>query len=318
MSNSKNNFAGDLANLARGLLMGAADVVPGVSGGTMALILGHYERLISAISHIDRELLRLALARKWRAAAEHMDLRFLIGLALGIASGVLMLATLMHYLLEHHQPYTYAAFTGLILGSCYLVAQRLHRWRPTQLAWAALGAAIAVGICLAQPVTTPLTPTTAFFSACIAICAMILPGISGAFVLLLLGLYFPVTELIKGILHFEFAPNDLFIVACFVCGCLVGLIAFSRVLRWQLERRHDSTMAMLAGLMAGSLLKIWPFQQVTPETAGLEFKQQVFQRIWPSTSSASLVAVLAIILIAATATLLLDVFGNWTKKNASS
>ncbi len=116
MSDRNTGFAGDAINWARGLCMGAADIVPGVSGGTIALILGHYERLVTAISHVDGNLLTLARNGKFSAATQYLDLRFLLGLLAGIATGIVGLASLMHYLLEHQQPYTYAAFSGLILA----------------------------------------------------------------------------------------------------------------------------------------------------------------------------------------------------------
>ncbi|GIX01017.1 MAG: DUF368 domain-containing protein [Pirellulaceae bacterium] len=272
----------DLLNWFRGLCMGAADIVPGVSGGTIALLLGHYERLVTAISHVDARLLRLLRTRRWRAAAEYLDLRFLIALALGIGTGIVALASLMHYLLEHHLPGTYAVFSGLVLASAMLVARRMHGWNSRRMLLLAVGALLAWRLCSLTPMHTPLTPWTAFLAAMVAICAMILPGISGAFVLLLLGVYHPVTELIKGLPHGEVTLEGGVLIVLFATGCATGLLLFSRLLRWLLEHRHDATLAVLIGLMLGSLYRIWPFQMATPETASLPFKQRAFEHHWPA------------------------------------
>ncbi len=310
MSDKNAGFTGDVINWARGLCMGAADIVPGVSGGTMALILGHYERLVTAISHVDRNLLSLARAGKFSAAAQYLDLRFLLGLLAGIATGIVGLASLMHYLLEHQQPYTYAVFSGLILGSSYLVARRLKSWTTVNVTLLIVGAIVAWQICLLTPAHSELTPLTAFFAATIAICAMILPGISGAFVLLLLGLYHPITELIKGLPRLEFSLQGLVIIAAFGSGCLVGLLAFTRLLKWLLAHRHDPTMAFLVGLMLGSLYKIWPFQQVTAETASLPFKEQIFHPLSPAASTANFALVAVLATAALISTLLLERIGT--------
>lgn len=310
MSDKSAGFTNDLANWARGLCMGAADIVPGVSGGTMALILGHYERLVTAISHVDGKLLGLVVKGKLSEAAEYLDLRFLIGLGLGIVTGIIGLASLMHYLLEKQQAYTYAAFTGLIIGSTYLVALRLKKWNAMSVVLLLVGALIAWQICRLTPIQTSLNPLNAFLAATVAICAMILPGISGAFVLLVLGLYHPITGLIKGLPHGEFTLAGLMNIAAFVLGCLVGLLSFSHVLKWLLAHRHDPTMAFLVGLMIGSLYKIWPFQQVTAETAALPFKEQVFQHVGPSASSASLTMVIVLAIAALLVTLVLEKIGS--------
>ncbi len=309
MSSRRNGFSEDITNWLRGLCMGAADIVPGVSGGTIALILGHYERLVTAISHIDRHLIRLARARKIGEALQYMDFRFLMGLGIGMVSGMVALASLMHHLLEHQRAYTYAVFFGLILGSSYLVARRLRQWNPSSVLSAIVGAVFAWQICRLQPMHGELTPMTAFLSACVAICAMILPGISGAFVLLLLGIYHPITELLKGMPRGEVSGEGIVIVATFILGCLVGLLAFSRLLKWLLKHKHDGTMAFLVGLMLGALYKVWPFQVVTADTVELPFKEQRFDPVWPAASQASWVGVLILGVLALLATIGLEWVG---------
>lgn len=276
----------------------------------MALILGHYERLVTAISHVDTTLIGLVRQGKFVEAMKHMDFRFLAAVGLGMASGILALASLMHYLLEHHLEYTYAVFSGMILVSSYLVARRLGSWNWATGIWTVIGAVFAWQVCLQQPLHGELTPMSAFLCASVAICAMILPGISGAFVLLLLGVYHPVTELLKGLPKGQVTFDGLVIIASFVLGCLAGLLAFSRVLRWLLTNKHDATLACLVGLMIGSLYKIWPFQQATEETAGLPFKEQQFQHLWPAESSASGFAVVGLALVAAVGTWMLEQLGT--------
>ncbi len=295
------NIRHDVLNWFRGLCMGAADIVPGVSGGTIALLLGHYERLVAAISHFDRRFLRLVFSRRIGEAADYVDLRFLMALVIGIGTGVVSLASLMHYLLEHHLTATYAVFSGLVAVSSWIVARRIRRWNAGSVALGALGAATAFFICRLTPMHTPLTPLTAFFSAAVAICAMILPGISGAFVLLVLGVYHPVTELIKGLPRGEVSIDGVELVVVFGAGCLAGLLAFSRLLRWLLEHRHDGTMAVLVGLMLGSLYRIWPFQSATSGTAELPFKMRQFVHRPPQDAvEIGLVAGLAVVAAAAT------------------
>lgn len=318
MSNSKVGITGDVVNWLRGLCMGAADIVPGVSGGTMALILGHYERLVNAISHVDRKFLSLLKDRKIKEALEHIDFRFIVALGVGILTGIVALASLLNYLLVNHQAYTYAVFSGLILGSSYLVSRRLKGWSGLGIVCMIIGAVIAWQICILQPMHGSLSPLTAFLAATVAICAMILPGISGAFILLLLGLYHPVTELIKGLPKGEFDVSGLIILAAFGTGCLVGLLSFSRFLKWLLANHHDSTLSFLCGLMLGSLYKIWPFQRVTPETAELEFKERRFDLIWPGESSASLTLVIVFAGVALIATLALEHIGKRFSEDDSS
>lgn len=321
MHNEKSGFIGDLGNWLRGVCMGAADIVPGVSGGTIALILGHYQRLVTAISHVDLQFLRLLRQRELGKALVHVDFRFLVALGLGIASGIVALASLLHYLLENQHAYTFSVFTGLILSSSYLVARRLHAWNGIAIAWMLGGAIVAWQICRLQPLHGELTPLSAFLSATVAICAMILPGISGAFVLLLLGVYHPITELIKGLPRGEVTIDGLVLIGIFLVGCAVGLLAFSRLLRWLLARKHDATMAFLVGLMLGSLYKIWPFQVVTEATSGLPFKERQLEHVWPAESSVNAFAVMGLMLAAAVATYLLEQVGSRlsarTKANGS-
>lgn len=271
----------DILNAGRGLLMGAADIVPGVSGGTVALILGHYQRLIEAISHLDGTFLRLVVQRKFAKAVDHADLRFLLALAVGVSAGILMLASLMHFLLEEHMGYTFAVFTGLILASSVLVAKQIGKFGWVQVCSAVGGALLAIQICRMEPFDGSLSLPSVFLSATVAICAMILPGISGAFVLLLLGIYHPVTGMLKEVAKLQWTTENLSVVFVFCAGCGVGLLVFSRLLKWLLREHAATTTAFLTGLMLGSLYRVWPFQQATAETQSLEFKERHFELLLP-------------------------------------
>ncbi|GAB5403382.1 MAG: DUF368 domain-containing protein [Aureliella sp.] len=310
MANKSNGYSSDIINVFRGLAMGCADIVPGVSGGTVALILGHYRRLVAAISNIDSQFLGLVKQRKIREALEHIEFRFLAAVAIGMAAGIVALASIMNFLLENHLGYTYAVFSGLIIASSTIVFRRLNDWRWSILPFIVAGAIFAWQVSVQQPAHVTLSPLSAFLCATVAICAMILPGISGAFVLLLLGVYHPVTELIKGLPKGDISASGLLVIAAFVAGCLVGLLSFSRILRWLLQKHHDRTLGFLMGLMIGSLYKIWPFQTATTETLDLEFKEREFLHVAPGATSENVVVVGVIVIAAIAATFLLEWIGS--------
>lgn len=289
-----------------GLMMGAADIVPGVSGGTVALVLGIYNRLISAISRFDRHTLGMLAAKRWSEAAEYFDLRFVLALGCGIATGIGGLSFLMKKLLDDHLQPTYAVFFGLILGSGVLVARGVARWNPASIAALIAGVGVAwfvVGLEALQ--APPDTLWYLFFCGTVGICAMILPGLSGAFILLILGRYSHVTGLIRSILKGDWSVQTFLEVSVFCCGCLFGLLAFSRVLRWLLAHHATVTMATLCGLMLGSLRKLWPFKnELTPP--GTEFKLKQFENIAPDFSSSSTIAAVGLTVFAMVAVLSLE------------
>ena len=237
----------------RGVAMGAADVVPGVSGGTIAFISGIYDRLLAAIAACTPDkliwLLRGRIAETWRA----VDGAFLATLLAGILCSIASLARLITYLLEHHGVLLWSFFFGLILVSVYLVGREISRWNAWTLLAAVAGALFAYVITVASPLALSVTPLNVFLGGCIAICAMILPGISGSFILLLLGLY-------SGVLH-AVKTADLGLLGLFALGCVVGLLSFSRLLSWLLSHARNVTLAFLTGLLVGSLNKVWPWKQ---------------------------------------------------------
>jgi putative membrane protein len=264
-----------------GFLMGAADIVPGVSGGTVALILGIYERLVTAISRCNLEFLNLLRSRQWNRAATHVDLRFVVALGCGILTGIVGLASLMNYLLTQQTSLTFAAFSGMIIASSLLVARRVSRWRLQHIGALMIGILIALRLVTLPALQNP--PDTLwymFVCGMIGITAMILPGISGAFILLLLNRYHEITESIKGLTHGEISVSVILSLTVFAAGCVTGLLGFSRILRWLLASHHNGTMAMLCGFMIGSLYKLWPFQRdLTPEIE--KFKHKTFTNYVP-------------------------------------
>ena len=244
-----------LSLLARGFAMGSADVVPGVSGGTMAFILGIYEELIFSIRAIARKDFWQALLKfQFKEAFEAINLYFLIAVGAGIMLAFLSLAKGLAWMLDNHPILLWSFFFGLVMASVITVAKRVKRWTPglmAALAVAAIGAFLLVG---AVPAQTPDTALYIFLSGALASCAMILPGISGAFILLLLGKY-----------QFALnAVNERSMVSLILlgAGAAVGLITFAQVLSWVFRKYHDLTVAVLTGFMLGSLRKLWPWQQV--------------------------------------------------------
>ena len=241
----------------KGCAMGMADVVPGVSGGTIAFISGIYEELLDSIRSVDatalRLLLRFRLAEFWR----HINGRFLLPVLLGIAVAIFSLARLMTYLLTNHPIAIWSFLFGLIVASALLVARQIGRWDWRTVLAFAVGAAAAWWITVATPAETPDDWWFVMLSGAIAICAMILPGISGAFILLLLGKY-------QYIMH-AVGEFDIPVIAVFVIGAAAGIISFSHLLSWLLKHWHDVTVAVLMGFMVGSLNKVWPWKE-TVET----------------------------------------------------
>ncbi|WP_302588829.1 DUF368 domain-containing protein [Alistipes senegalensis] len=241
----------------KGCAMGMADVVPGVSGGTIAFISGIYEELLDSIRSVEatalRLLLRFRLAEFWR----HINGRFLLPVLLGIAVAIFSLARLMTYLLTNHPIAIWSFFFGLIVASALLVARQIGRWDWRTVLAFAVGAAAAWWITVATPAETPDDWWFVMLSGAIAICAMILPGISGAFILLLLGKY-------QYIMH-AVGEFDIPVIAVFVIGAAAGIISFSHLLSWLLKHWHDVTVAVLMGFMVGSLNKVWPWKE-TVET----------------------------------------------------
>ncbi|HIW66045.1 MAG TPA: DUF368 domain-containing protein [Candidatus Alistipes intestinipullorum] len=238
----------------KGCAMGMADVVPGVSGGTIAFISGIYEELLDSIRRFDITALRLLAKMRFADLWRHVNGPFLAPVLLGIAVAIFSLARLMTYLLGHHPIAIWSFFFGLIIASVLLVARQIGRWKWSTVCSFAVGVVIAWWITVATPSETPDTWWFIMLSGAIAICAMILPGISGAFILLLLGKYQYIMQAV--------ADLNIPVIAIFVVGVAAGIISFSHLLSWLLKRWHDLTVAALMGFMVGSLNKVWPWKEV--------------------------------------------------------
>lgn len=237
----------------KGCAMGMADVIPGVSGGTIAFISGIYSELIESIKRLGGPALRLLFSLRFAEFWRAVNGNFLASVFAGILIAIFSLARVMTYLLEHHPIEVWAFFFGLIIASALMVARDVSRWNAASIVSFVCGVAVAWWITVASPSQTPETWWFILLSGAIAICAMILPGISGAFILLLMGKY-------QFILH-AVSTLDIGVLALFAVGAVAGLVSFSHVLSWLLRRFHDLTIALLMGFMVGSLNKVWPWKQ---------------------------------------------------------
>lgn len=237
----------------KGCAMGMADVVPGVSGGTIAFISGIYEELLGSIKSIDLEAIKLLFTGKFRALWEKINGKFLFSLIAGIGVAILTMARLMTYMLENHPIITWSFFFGLIIASALMVAREVNSWSALSVVTMIVGIVLSYWITVVSPATTPNDWWFVMLSGAIAICAMILPGISGAFILLLLGKYMFIMEAVTQL--------NIGVLVVFAIGAVVGIVSFSHVLSWLLAKWHDATVTMLMGFMIGSLNKVWPWKQ---------------------------------------------------------
>ena len=239
--------------ILRGCAMGAADVVPGVSGGTIAFITGIYEELIDSIKAVDLQAVKLLLKFKLAEFWKKINGNFLISVIAGIGISIFSLAKLMTWLLENHPIYIWSFFFGLIIASSVLVAKEIKKWNIFTVISLILGAVIAYGITVMTPSETPDSWWFIILSGAIAICAMILPGISGAFILLLMGKY---TYILGAVSAFNIGVLLLFAV-----GAVAGITSFSHLLSWLLKHHHTATVSLLTGFMVGSLNKVGPWKE---------------------------------------------------------
>lgn len=233
--------------------MGAADVVPGVSGGTIAFITGIYDTLLESIRRINPSVLGTWKREGFKAAFQHINGLFLIALFGGVLTSIATLAKLISWLLVTHPIPLWSFFFGLILVSVFHMLKQIEQRSLSRLVLLLLGVAFAYSITVLNPLQLEPTSINVLLAGGIAICAMILPGISGSFILLLIGMYTPVLGAVKSF--------DIGILALFLSGCVIGLLTFSHVLSWLLKRFRDLTLVFLTGLMIGTLPKIWPWKE---------------------------------------------------------
>ena len=237
---------------AKGFAMGAANVIPGVSGGTIALLTGIFNELIGALNALlTPKAWKLLFKGSFREFWEYIHGTFLLWLGAGVVASVFSLAKLMEYVLSHHPVQTWAFFFGLILVSAVFMLADLKGKKAVDVLWLAIGAAMGAAICLLSPSTTPDAPWFIAICGAIAICTMILPGISGSFILVLLGKYDYIMGAVSNL--------DIPVLAVFAVGCVVGIVAFSKILHWLIAHFEKQTMLVLIGFTVGSLVKVWPW-----------------------------------------------------------
>lgn len=237
----------------KGMGMGAADVVPGVSGGTIAFIVGIYEELIDSIKSINGATLKLLFTGRFSALWKAVNANFLLSIITGIGISIFSLAKIITYLLVYHPILVWSFFFGLVMASTWFVSKDIKQWNWKTIISFIIGAVVAFYITVATPAETPTHLFFIFLCGAIAICAMILPGISGSFILVLLGKYFYIMEAVK--------TFNIPVMLVFMAGATVGITSFSRILSYALRKLHDITIAVLAGFMLGSLNKVWPWKE---------------------------------------------------------
>lgn len=244
---------GDYGLIAmKGMAMGAADVVPGVSGGTIAFIVGIYDELIESIKSIDMASLKMLFTGKFRAFWKAVNGNFLVSLVLGICVSIFSLARLITMLLESYPVMVWSFFFGLIVASAWFVSKDIRQWNWKTVFSLLAGVVLAYWVTSATPASTPEALWFVFLCGLVAICAMILPGISGSFILVLMGKYAFIMEAVKGL--------DLPVLGVFALGAALGITSFARLLSYALRKFRVVTLAVLTGFMIGSLNKVWPWK----------------------------------------------------------
>ena len=243
----------------KGACMGAADVIPGVSGGTIAFITGIYDQLVGSIASINAEAFRLLLQGRFKDFWRHINGGFLLSLIAGIGLSVITLAGLMQMLLTTYPIQTWAFFFGLIVASSIFILRGISGWHLREYLMVILGVLLGATVCTLSPTQTPDGLWFIFLSGAIAICAMILPGISGSFILLILGKYQYIMGCISDLVSGTDVTRNLLILGVFAVGALVGIIGFSKLLHWLLARWNKEVLIIMAGFIIGSLVKIWPW-----------------------------------------------------------
>jgi len=277
-----------ILNILKGALMGAANVIPGVSGGTMALLTGIFERLINTIKSVDLKALKMVSKFRFKELSHHIDLPFLAAVGIGVLASILTFARLLEYLFDHYAIHVWSFFFGLILASVYFVSKKISRARLPVIVLYVLGVAIAAGIAFLEPAEENASIPYLVLCGAIAMCSMILPGLSGSYVLLLMGNYELV--MIKAVNTF-----DLGILIPVGVGAVAGLAVFARLLSWIFKKFHDQTIALLSGFILGSLAILWPWKDAIVQTfqKGEEIKEKVVGYTYsiPEMNTETLVAI---------------------------
>jgi putative membrane protein len=311
-------WSSQLTLILKGMAMGIAEVIPGVSGGTIAFITGIYERLINTIKtilgpEIFKSLRHDGLLGAWKKADGLFLTMLLGGMVLGIGVGVFGVT----HLLENYPELLWAFFFGLIIASALYIGRQVTKWGAVEIAILVLGVAVAYFITVASPAQGSESLVMVFIAGTIAISALILPGISGSFILLLMGMYTLIIPTVKDALK-TFNPDSLVILVVFALGCLLGLATFSRVLSWTFKNYHNQTLALLTGFMIGSLNKIWPWRNVLEYRTNSKGEEVPFieKSVLPSAYDGDpyVLGVIILMLVGFAAVFALEKLGN--KENA--
>ncbi len=242
--------------------MGAANAIPGVSGGTIAFLTGIYEELVKAISSINMTAVKLFFTGKFREFWAHIHGNFLLAVFVGMVVSVVSLAKLMTYLLKYQPIPTWAFFFGLIVASSIFILKEIHGWKFKDVLLLVAGVVVGVVICTLTPMQTPDAIWFIFLSGAIAICSMILPGISGSFILLILGKYEFLLQTLANVTSGAATATDVLVLVVWIVGAVVGILAFSKFIDWLLTKYYRGTLLFLAGFIIGSLVKVWPWNNM--------------------------------------------------------
>ena len=256
------NIGTYILTAVKGVCMGAADVIPGVSGGTIAFMMGIYDKLLASISSINTEAFRLVFKGDFKGFWKHINGSFLLSLIIGIGISILSLAKVMTYLLAHHPIQTWAFFFGLIVASSIFILRDIKDWDLKSGLMLVAGIALGIVICTLSPTQTPDALWFIFLCGAIAICAMILPGISGSFILLILGKYEFVMNCINELTSGINVGHNVLTLCVFAIGAIIGILSFSKFLHWLMGKWNKETLLVLAGFIIGSLVKVWPWSNI--------------------------------------------------------
>jgi putative membrane protein len=295
----------------RGFAMGIADIIPGVSGGTIAFITGIYDDLLKSVSAIDHHLVLKILKLKFKDAYHQVNGNFIAPLFVGILTAIISTSKLVHYLLHSHPEKTWSLFFGLIAASIFIIAKQVEAklyWK--NLVGFSLGIMFGFSLVSLIPVVTPDSYFFLLICGMIAITAMILPGISGSFFLVILGKYATVTGALKDLLNLE----NFKIVLVFSIGALIGLVSFSKFLKWLLTEHRAITLSALTGIMLGAMKKIWPWRNIlATKTVGTKLVVTSERFVFPSELSSHVMLCIILMFVGAALVLLLEKISNSSK-----
>lgn len=292
--------------------MGAANVIPGVSGGTVAFITGIYERLINAIKSFDIQAIRLLKSRQVKAFLQHVDFTFLAVLGAGVLVSIFSLAQVLKWAYQEHEIYTSALFFGLIALSVYSVAKMVKKWTSSCYVALVIGCVVAVSLGFLDKGTENTSYPYLMLCGAVAMCSMILPGVSGSFVLILMGNYFLILNSVNQLRDQEFGKALPIIIPVGI-GAVLGVALLSRFLSWLFAKFYDATTALITGFVAGSLFVIWPWKRALLQMVGEKEKVIGFERYLPDLSSSMTLIAIGFILCGALIMILMEFAGKKKK-----